>query len=59
LSRFGYFISKRALYLVTGWLCLFALQMGLASCTPEPVMGHAIRIYASPVEGIDSGVVRE
>ncbi|MFT3997944.1 MAG: hypothetical protein QM667_11105 [Asticcacaulis sp.] len=44
LSRFGYFVSKRALYLATGWLFLFAMQLLVASCTPEPVAGFAVRI---------------
>ncbi|UDF04556.1 hypothetical protein [Asticcacaulis sp. AND118] len=46
LSRFGYFVSKRALYLATGWLLLFAMQLSVASCTPEPVTGYAVRISA-------------
>lgn len=46
LSRFGLFVSKRALYLATGWLILFAAQMTVASCTPEPVSGYAMRISA-------------
>lgn len=46
LSRFGYIVSKRALYLATGWLILFAAQLSVASCTPEPVTGYAVRISA-------------
>jgi|GEM_PF-2623488 len=55
LSRFGYFVSKRALYLMTAWLCLFAIQLSVASCTPEPIAGHAIRVHSTTLSSAPAG----
>ncbi|WP_140985383.1 hypothetical protein [Asticcacaulis tiandongensis] len=39
-----HFVSRRALYVATAWLCLFMAHLIAAGCTPEPVMGYAVRV---------------
>ncbi|MDC7684362.1 hypothetical protein PQU92_13825 [Asticcacaulis sp. BYS171W] len=50
LASAGYFVSKRALYVATGWLCLFLAQVILASCTPEPTASYAVRVAVRPAQ---------
>lgn len=44
LVSITHFVSKRALYVATAWMCVFLAQIAVASCTPEPVMPYSVSV---------------